>query len=176
MSDFDYTWQNERDCAARELGLSISQHSSRVGEVGIPNRRCAAQREWNEAGKGSKKTQPACSDQSSHAQRTATSAICQERASPGVAAQRKCHRLMPQRKCHTCAGQFRFGALALLCQIQLPVGLSARRFLCEIISHMLSHPDMTASKVADILHLSVRQVFRLKARIQTPGCNQPCAR
>jgi hypothetical protein len=39
----------------------------------------------------------------------------------------------------------------------------------EVISHMLSHPDVTAAKVADLLHLSIRQVFRLKAKVQSPG-------
>lgn len=45
-----------------------------------------------------------------------------------------------------------------------------REALCyEVISHMLNHPAMTAAKAAGLLHLSIRQVFRLKAKLQTPG-------
>ena len=39
----------------------------------------------------------------------------------------------------------------------------------EIISKTLTDPEWTAERAAEVLHLTVRQVFRLKARIQAHG-------
>ena len=39
----------------------------------------------------------------------------------------------------------------------------------EIISKTISDPDWTAERAAEVLHLTVRQVFRLKAKVQANG-------
>jgi pullulanase/glycogen debranching enzyme len=39
----------------------------------------------------------------------------------------------------------------------------------EIISKTITDPDWTAERAAEVLHLTVRQVFRLKAKVQARG-------
>jgi len=42
-------------------------------------------------------------------------------------------------------------------------------FRFEIISKTLSDPTWTAERAAEVLHLTMRQVFRLKAKVQRLG-------
>lgn len=41
----------------------------------------------------------------------------------------------------------------------------------QLISRMLTHPDVTAAKVAELLGVSRRQVFRLKAKVEAAGAD-----